>query len=190
MSVMPGNDDLIKHLKESEGDSSHLYLDTKGFPTVGVGFKLNNIQEAKNLGFMDPITKKFATKLEIVNEFESITRQKRGMLSSKYKFNLVLPREYRDKLLEEKIESFKKELKHKFISYDKYPVPVQNALLDMAFNLGTTGLVTKFPKFKKAVESEDWGTAAKESNRPDVNAKRNLTVKNWFLEAEKMKSNR
>ena len=184
---MATNDDFIRHLKESEGDSTHIYLDTKGYPRGGVRFKLDNVQEAQNLSFVDPITKKSATKLDIVNEFDSINKQKRGMLSSKYKFNLVLPDSERDKLLQKKIESFKKELKEKFSSSDKYPQTVQHALMDMAFNLGTSGLVTKFPKFIKAIESEDWKTAASVSNRLDVNAKRNLTIKTWLLEAEKNK---
>ena len=86
-------------------------------------------------------------------------------------------------MLDARIEGFKKELKLKFFKFDSYPMTAQFALLDMVFNLGTNGLVTKFPSFKKAVEAEDWATAAKESNRPQVSAARNATVRKWLEDA-------
>jgi len=61
---------------------------------------------------------------------------------------------------------------------------VQFALLDMAFNLGTNGLVTIFPSFKKAIEAKNWKKAASESNRPQVSSTRNATVKKWLEDAK------
>lgn len=46
--------------------------------------------------------------------------------------------------------------------------------------LGTNGVVAKFPKFTQAIKAKDWATAAKESNRPQVNSHRNQTVKAWL----------
>ena len=79
----------------------------------------------------------------------------------------------------------KSPVKLKFPSFDQYPQTVQFGLLDMAFNLGTNGLVTKSPSFKKAIEAKDWKKAATESNRPQVSAMRNATVKKWLEDAAK-----
>lgn len=40
--------------------------------------------------------------------------------------------------------------------YDDFPEPVQLALLDMAYNLGAQGLITKFPYFCQLVREEKW----------------------------------
>lgn len=61
--------------------------------------------------------------------------------------------------------------------FDKLHKNLQLALFDMIFNLGATRIVKSFPNFNKALKAGDWKTAAKESNRPDVNAARNQYVK-------------
>ncbi|WP_089726854.1 hypothetical protein [Candidatus Thiosymbion oneisti] len=57
--------------------------------------------------------------------------------------------------------------------FDAMPDEVQLALFDMIFNLGQTKLRTIFTEFNKAIKHEKWDEAAKQSNRPDVNAARN-----------------
>lgn len=180
-------DDFKKEIKSSEGEISHMYLDTVGAVTVGVGNMLPNVAEAQKLGFVDRKTLKAATKEAIKTDYDTVKQQVKGLKASSYKkhTNLDLPANDISKLLDSRIDGFKKELKLKFSKFDTYPLTAQFALLDMAFNLGTNGLVTKFPSFKKAVEAEDWTTAAKESNRPQVSATRNATVKKWLEDAGK-----
>jgi GH24 family phage-related lysozyme (muramidase) len=182
--------DFKKEIKVGEGVISHMYLDTAGLVTVGVGNQLPNAAEAQKLAFVNRQTFKVATKDEIKTDFDTVKKQTKGLKASAYKQHtkLDLPTKDIDTLLDTRIDGFKKELKLKFPKFDTYPMTVQFALLDMAFNLGTNGLVTKFPTFKKAIEAEDWEKAAKESQRSaPVSASRNAAVKKWLEDAAKAK---
>jgi len=178
--------DFKKEIKVSEGSISHMYLDTVGKVTVGVGNMLPDVASSQKLAFVDRKTMKAATKDEIKAEFEKVSKLTKGLKASAYKKDTTLDLSATtiDTLLDNRIETFKKELKLKFPSFDTYPMTVQFALLDMAFNLGSNGLVTKFPSFKKAIEAKDWTKAASESNRPQVSSTRNATVKKWLEDAK------
>jgi Ca2+-binding RTX toxin-like protein len=67
-----------------------------------------------------------------------------------------------------------------FPDFDEYPLKVQEAIFDMAYNLGGFGA---FPTFSAAVRRQDWVTAARESNRPQVGELRNRVVRELFLSA-------
>jgi GH24 family phage-related lysozyme (muramidase) len=177
--------DFRREIVASEGSISHMYLDTVGKVTVGVGNMLPTAASAQQLGFIDRTTRRAATKEAIKAEFEKVSKLSRGLKATAYKKDttLDLPDATIGKLLDDRIDGFKRELKEKFPQFDSYPITAQFALTDMAFNLGTNGLVTKFPKFKKLVEANDWAGAAKESNRPQVSATRNAQVKKWLEEA-------
>ncbi len=174
--------DFKRELISSEGSVPHMYLDTVGKVTVGVGNMLSYSTSAQQLGFVERKTLRPASRDAIQIEFERVSKLPKGMKASSYTKDttLDLPPTVIDRLLDDRITGFKQELKSHFSQFETYPITVQFALLDMAFNLGTSGLVTKFPKFKKSIESNDWVTAAKESNRPQVSATRNATVKKWL----------
>ena len=53
----------------------------------------------------------------------------------------------------------------------------------MSFNLGTAGLVEKFPNFVAAVNAKNWSKAAAESHRKGIGDERNDTVKQLFNDA-------
>lgn len=171
-----------KEIKISEGSISHMYLDTVGKVTVGVGNMLPNVAAAQSLPFVERGTVKKASKDQIKTDFDTVSKQLRGLLASRYKAHtkLDLPEKDINKLLNDRIAGFKRELKLKFPAFETYPITVQFALTDMAFNLGTNGLVTKFPSFVRAIKARDWMKAAQESNRPQVNKHRNETVKKWL----------
>ena len=172
---------------QAEGTVSHLYLDTEGLVTVGVGNMLPTAAAATALGFVDRKTKAPASKAAIEADFAAVKAQPKGQIASAYQKHtaLDLPAAAIDTLLDKRIAEFKKQLIVKFPKYNTYPVAGQLAIMDMAFNLGTSGLVTKFPSFKKAVEAGDWTKAATESNRPQLSATRNSKVKAWLAEAAK-----
>jgi GH24 family phage-related lysozyme (muramidase) len=179
--------DFRKEIKISEGSISHMYLDTVGKVTVGVGNMLPNVAAAQKLPFIVRANGKRATSDEIKTDFETVGKQARGQVASRYQTytKLDLPENEINTLLDTRIATFKRELKLKFPDFDSYPITVQFALTDMAFNLGTNGVVIKFPTFTKAIKDKDWAKAAAESNRPQVNSHRNKTVKDWLLAALK-----
>ena len=57
------------------------------------------------------------------------------------------------------------------------------AMLDMAFNMGTGGLKTAWPKLNTAIDAADWAEAAKNCVRPGANAIRNAGTVAKFEEA-------
>lgn len=81
-------------------------------------------------------------------------------------------------------------LKSEFPHFDSYPESVQLALLDMAYNLGPHGIVSKYKLFTQAVKRKNWRTAAQQSYRSTIPAWRNKIVKDWLLEATKRRPKR
>ncbi len=47
-----GYEDIKKRMIESEGNITHMYLDTKGKVTVGIGAMLPDVNAAKKIGFV------------------------------------------------------------------------------------------------------------------------------------------
>lgn len=175
-------DAFKEHLKFSEGNIPHMYLDTVGKVTVGVGNMMPTAADAKKLKFVNRVTGKEATAEEIQADFDAVSKRTKGLLAHNYKSDtkLDLPSIEVDKLLDARIEDFKRKLADKFPDFSTYPQAVQFALLDMAFNVGVNGLVTKFPKFTQAIKDKKWAEAAKQSNRPQVASSRNAAVKGWL----------
>jgi GH24 family phage-related lysozyme (muramidase) len=65
--------------------------------------------------------------------------------------------------------------------YTTFPYIVQLALIDMISTLGKQKLITQFPKFNKAVNSENWLRAAAECSRKNQKPSRNKNTANMFL---------
>jgi len=170
-----------------EGEILHMYQDSKGYVTVGVGNLLSSKEDAQNLPFVNRSTKKPASKDEIKNDYDKVKIAPKGFRAEHYKKYTQLELQSPDSsnLLKKRIVVFVRELRYNFSEFDDYPRSVQLGLLDLAFNCGTNKLVTKFPNFKKAVQNKDWIKAAKESHRTGIKHSRNSTVSNWFLEAQK-----
>ena len=112
--------DFKKEIKNSEGSISHMYLDTVGKVTVGVGNMLPDVASAQKIAFTDRKTLKAATKEEIKAEFDKVSKLTKGLIASSYKKNTTLDLSSTtiDSLLDSRIEAFKKELKQKFPSFD------------------------------------------------------------------------
>lgn len=183
---------LKAKLENHEGKVNHMYLDSKGYVTVGVGHLIKDLASAQKLNFKKT-NGLSATKDDIKSDFESVKKQLKNRVSSYYKrfVSLKLLNTEIDALTKKHIDSFENELKSLFPSFTTYPTEVRLALFDIIFNVGMTDLNTKWPNFKKAIKSQDWETAANESNRkPPVSAERNKYVKNLLLKAAADKKKR
>lgn len=72
-----------------------------------------------------------------------------------------------------------------FADFNDYPVPAQEAILDMAYNLGiSSDGVSKFPSFNRHIRNKDFASAATESNRPQLRNSRNVHVRELLLLAD------
>lgn len=177
---------LRKELEKYEGRQSHMYLDSKGYVTVGVGHLLRTVVDAQKLAFKNGY--KPATKAEIKTDYEMVKKQLPNRLASYYKryTKLTLPNIEIDKLTNQHIQVFAKELKQIYSGFDMFPSPVRLALFDMIFNLGMTKLKNNWPKFNRAIKAGDWQAAASESKRkPPVSDSRNKYVKDLLEKAAK-----
>ena len=181
--------DYIAKLKDFEGDADFMYLDSRGNVTIGVGILLANAAAAKGAGitFKNRKTKKTATPAEIEKDYNSVKAAPKGMLESKYeKFTELVATGGLDSRLAKELSQAKSDAKSYYPDFNNLPDSAQWALVDMAFNLGGTGL-KKYAKMKaaleKAVQSKakaDWEAAAKESNRNGIQSSRNDAIFAWI----------
>ncbi|TQF72620.1 pesticin C-terminus-like muramidase [Pseudoalteromonas luteoviolacea] len=180
-----------KHICLYEGVIAHLYLDTRGNVTVGAGFLVSDAKALTKMTLRDKSTKKAASREQKAKEFATIAKLPEGRLASWYEQHcqLYLPHEECLKLLEKKIAEFEQELaalfsaQNGYLPFKKMPSNVQLALLDMAYNLGTTNLSRAWPKLLNAIRTENWSAAAKECKRKHVSTARNKATAKLFLQS-------
>lgn len=176
---------LRSKMEKYEGKIGYMYLDSKGFVTVGVGHLLKDLASAQKLSFKKSNNMP-ASKDEIKTDYEAVKKQPKNRLASFYKKHVKLKLSEADinTLTNHHIDSFEAELIRVFPAFSTYPKEVKLALFDIIFNVGMTDLNNRWPSLKKAVKAKDWSTAAKESNRkPPISAERNKYVKDLFEKA-------
>ena len=174
---------LRKKLEQYEGRVEHMYLDTRGFVTVGVGHMMSSAEEAKKVAFINAASSAQASKKEIEDEFALIKSKPFGAAYPARRFKsstkLKLTDSTINELTNKHITSFEGELKQIYgaTEFNTHPENVKLALFDMIFNLGMPRLKTGYPKFNKYIKVKDYKNAALESNRKGISAQRNQYVK-------------
>jgi GH24 family phage-related lysozyme (muramidase) len=126
-------DRVIKH----EGKKYGVYLDSRGIPTIGVGFNLNRKDSTailKQIG-VNPVKIK----------------------SGEHKLN----DQQVNKLLDQDLIQSKKDVEDLIDGFNTLPIPVQGVLVEMNFNLGKQGL-SKFKNFLNYIKKKRWRRAANE----------------------------
>ena len=181
--------DYISKLKDFEGFTDFMYLDSRGNVTIGVGILLASAAAAKSAGitFKNRKTKKTATPAEIEADYDAVKAAPKGMTEDKYeKFTQLVATGGLDSRLSKELSTAKADAKSYYPDFNNLPDTAQWALVDMAFNLGGAGL-KKFAKLKAALDKAvlskakaDWEAAAKESNRIGIQSSRNDAIYNWI----------
>jgi GH24 family phage-related lysozyme (muramidase) len=171
--------------KQFEGSINHLYLDTNGAVHVGVGRMLPDSAAAAKLDFLHNTDDSPASAQEKVDEFAAVEGKQPNKLASFYKqfTTLHLTQATIDTLLTDDLVRSVGSLEARLPDYATYPVSVQEALLDMMFNLGESRLMKRFPKFIAAIKSKDFKTAAKECHRLRVGSARNDEIRQLLTSA-------
>lgn len=163
-----------------------MYLDTKGYVTIGVGHLLRTAQVAQGLPFYKSDETK-ANADDIKEDFEEVKKQSPGRLAASYKkyTKLIMKSADIDALTDKHIVSFESELKKIYSNFNSYPPEVKFALFDMIFNLGMFKLRNSWPTFNKAIADMDWQAAANSSGRVGIQPGRNKYVKDLLEKAAK-----
>lgn len=185
-----------KKLEEYEKRYNHMYLDSKGKVTIGVGHLIANKSTVATIPLYNtknnqPTTP--ASLKEKQDEYGNVLKQKKNYKANWYKqFTKLVMKDadinaQRDKhiaIFYTELSGMYSKTKGYTNDFDAMPDEVQLALFDMIFNLGQTNLRTGFINFNKAIRQEKWDEAAKQSNRLDVNAARNLYVRTLLTKAQ------
>jgi GH24 family phage-related lysozyme (muramidase) len=172
-------------LMSAEGTLPHVYLDTVGLVTVGVGHMIPNAEAAQALSFVVRANGAAATPDQIAAEYANVSRQQKGLLAARYQqfTALDMTDSAIQDLLSADVAAIEAGVASRFAGYDGYPEPAQDALLDMAFNLGVAGLASHFPHLKAAAEAKDWATCAAQCHRNGISDERNDRTKALFESA-------
>ena len=177
-------DDSLAHLEIFEGTVPWMYLDTRGFVTVGVGELLANTDKAETLSFVDPDGEP-STQDAILGEFNRVSSLVPAKVAAFYRSatSPVLPHAAIDTLLMNHLNFFDGQLTARFQNYAIFPDPAKLGLLDMIYNLGQVGLFQHFPHFMAAVDKRDWLGAAANCHRVGPSQARNDWTRQQFLAA-------
>ncbi len=175
-------DESLAKLEWFEGAIPWMYLDTRGYVTVGVGLMLPDAAAAQKLPFV--IGSRAATADEIAAEYARVEAMPMGRPALHYRLEngLVLEKAEIDSLLRTVLAGFEGELRAKLTGYDGFPDSVKLALLDMAYNLGPMGLLHGYPTLIGAVEAGNWAKASSSCFRHGPGAARNQWTQQMFLQ--------
>lgn len=130
-------DDVVSFIKQHEGYRTHVYKDTLGVPTIGIGFNLTR-----------PDAKKIMNQVGV--NYENILSGKEDLTDMQIKeiFKITLKIAYNDAKLW-------------IPKFDFLPKNIKLAILDMSFNMGYPRL-SKFVKTKKFILDGNYNSAALE----------------------------
>lgn len=179
--------EVLGHFVVFEGKVNHFYLDTKGIVTIGIGCALT-LNDALDLSLLNKESLIEATRDEIKKDFTNTQLNSKGRVAEYYGRGLVtyLPEFIIDQLFYKKLHDFEARLSSVFSNYLNFSDNVQFALLDMAFNLGVSGILNEFPDFTESVRDQNWLGAARECVRLDVSLSRNDWTQRMLLSASKL----
>lgn len=130
-------DDIFNFVKDHEGYRPHVYKDSLGIPTIGIGFNLTR-----------PDAKKIAQQAGV--NYQNILLGKEDLTDEQVKdiFKITITIAYKD-------------AKQWIPNFDGLPKNIKLAILDLSFNMGYSRL-SKFIKTKDFILSKDYSNAAKE----------------------------
>ena len=130
-------DDILNFIREHEGYRPRVYQDTRGIPTIGIGFNL-----------MRPDAKQILN--QVGADYNSILSGGRNLTDNQIQevFKITLTIAYKD-------------AKKWIPAFDGLPKNIKLAILDLSFNMGYTRL-SKFIKTKQYIVAGDYQSAANE----------------------------
>lgn len=169
---------VIDRLDRFEGRIPHMYRCTGGEVTIGVGHAIQSEDEAEALAWDQPAA--------VADDYQRVATAEPGLVAGAYAdlSTCRMGDTEITRLCDEDVSRFESQLKREFPQWDSYPDVVQQALFDMAFNLGVAGL-KKFVNMLAAVDIGDWETAAKECHRKGIPESRNEETASLFRSAGK-----
>lgn len=177
-------EELKARLRQHEGVVPHLYLDTLGLVTCGVGHMISNPDAMANILLVHSSGGE-ASLADKVTEWYRVKRLEPARLPAYYAANTTLRMtpEAIAGLQDSDVAAFQQALRSLLSGFDEFPESAQEALLDMAFQLGAKGLIDKFPHLVAAANVHDWQTCAAQCHRAGIQEWRNVATASLFRQA-------
>ncbi|WP_201581123.1 hypothetical protein [Psychrobacter glacincola] len=182
---------VFEAIIKEEGFYNHMYLDSaepKSLVTVGYGKMLSSADEATKYSFY--FGNLSATDAQIKQAWRTVYNLVQGRNNNRASYfesltTIRMTEEDAKAITLAHIQGNLDSAREAFSEFDNYPVPAQEAILDMAYNLGisSTG-ISKFPSFNRHLKNKDFASAATESNRPQLRNSRNVHVRELLLLAD------
>ncbi|SRR5579871_4897031 len=176
---------LLEVVPQFEGNISHMYLDTAGLVTAGIGHMIPHVAAAQQIPFVVRATGAPAAVDHIAADYRAVAAAQKGQPMQVYQriTACILADGWaiRDAAFRLRNEFFPL-LSAAYPDLDTYPLPAQVALLDMIYNLGAAGLA-KFRHLHSSIEAKDWAAAARQCHRMGIQASRNEWTAQQFMAA-------
>ena len=176
--------EILEHFTLFEGRCSHFYLDGPGYVTIGIGCLIPNGNAALKLKMLHKSDNLVALPEEIRGEYKLIKECLPGKRTEFYGVfcKLYLSDSDINALFEVRLNQIIDFLRSQLPEYSKFPDNIKLVVLDMAYNLGVSGLMMKFPRFVQAVRTQNYVAAANECERKQIGDARNQWTKETLLE--------
>ncbi|MCH8861589.1 MAG: hypothetical protein IID51_03660 [Proteobacteria bacterium] len=166
MLATPEFEDLIRHM----------YLDSAGNVTIGIGHLIRDagtavaLHNSGSFTFARLMGGRRATDAEVIADYNTVINaegsNKKARAFASITALRVVDSEVRALALIAATSRFNKFMQSgRHPDFNTYPIEVQMVIIDMVYNLGQSGFFSKFPNFEKAVKHRDWHTAKAESSR-------------------------
>lgn len=174
---------VMQRLIQFEGSVPYMYRCTGGEITVGVGHAILSSHDAQQLNWQQISSTTRPSDVVIDNDYRRVGAAAKGQTAKSYESLSICRMNDTaiDALLKADIDSFSLQLNRQLAGWEEYPEPAQEALFDMAYNLGVAGLL-KYHKMLDACAEGDWVTAAAESHRNGIPDNRNEAIRQLFLD--------
>ena len=183
-------DEGYDFFKKNEDIIPHLYIDSEGKPTIGVGQHLESFGEFNKMPLKDEYGNSATETQKAVawKEMQTIKNNKANYNENgKFKYsadnfpgnqNLTISEEDADEYGANYMRGEIHHLREKFKDFDSHPKEVQIVLMDIQCNIGNTKFNRdKWPNLFEALEQKDYKRAAQEVNRKGVHDERNKESK-------------
>jgi GH24 family phage-related lysozyme (muramidase) len=176
------NTHVIPRVESFEGRVPYMYLCTGGEITIGIGHAIAIPADALKLTWS--IDGRAATDDEIQADYASVAGAQKGLLAKSYAplTQCRMADADIDALIGADVTRFEALLAAALPNWNSYPAPAQEALFDMAFNLGIGGL-KKFHNLLAAVDAGQWEVAAAQCHRQGIGETRNQQTAALFQQA-------
>lgn len=178
---------MWENIKRFERIIPYPYIDTKGLITIGGGVNVNNWSVFKNLNLtIDGVSATEAQKWEVYKHMRELSEEKdedgnyvnRNRLAETFEPETMIrisDIEARS-LAQNHMNNDLAHLREEFTSFDYFPLPLKEILLDIQYNVKGGISENKWPKLYKAIREKNvFGKdgIVENVNRPDVGKERN-----------------